>query len=31
VENGLVFAGNHVGQSDRIQPVAEVMADLVGA
>jgi nitronate monooxygenase len=29
VENGLVFAGNSVGQSDRIMPVAELMAELV--
>jgi nitronate monooxygenase len=29
VENGLVFAGNSVGQSDRIVPVAEVIAELV--
>jgi nitronate monooxygenase len=30
VENGLVFAGSGVGGCDRIQPVAEVIADLVG-
>ncbi|MEA5448057.1 nitronate monooxygenase family protein [Leptolyngbya sp. CCNP1308] len=30
VENGLVFAGNSVGGSSHIQPVAEVMAELVG-
>lgn len=30
VENGLVFAGSCVGGSSRIQPVAEVMAELVG-
>lgn len=30
VENGLVFAGSSVGGSHRIQPVAEVMAELVG-
>lgn len=29
VENGLVFAGNSVGQSDRIVPVAELMTELV--
>ncbi len=31
VENGLVFSGSHVGGIDHIQPVAEVMAELVGA
>jgi nitronate monooxygenase len=31
VENGLVFAGSSVGGSRRLQPVAEVMAELVGA
>ncbi|HIK46092.1 MAG TPA: nitronate monooxygenase [Leptolyngbyaceae cyanobacterium M65_K2018_010] len=30
VENGLVFAGSGVGRSDRILPVAELMAELVG-
>lgn len=30
VDNGLVFAGNSVGQAQRIMPVAEVMAELVG-
>ncbi|PSN12072.1 nitronate monooxygenase, partial [filamentous cyanobacterium CCT1] len=30
VENGLVFAGSGVGGSNCIQPVAEVMAELVG-
>ncbi|MBW4484519.1 MAG: hypothetical protein KME14_18460 [Tildeniella torsiva UHER 1998/13D] len=31
VENGLVFAGRSVGGSSGIQPVAAVMAELVGA
>lgn len=30
IENGLVFAGSHAGLSDRIMPVAELMAELVG-
>lgn len=30
VENGLVFAGSRVGGSNGIQPVAKVMAELVG-
>jgi nitronate monooxygenase len=29
VDNGLVFAGNCVGQADRIMPVADLMAELV--
>lgn len=30
MEQGLVFAGSNAGQSDRIRPVAEVMAELTG-
>ncbi|HEY9641453.1 MAG TPA: nitronate monooxygenase family protein [Coleofasciculaceae cyanobacterium] len=31
VENGLIFSGTHMGQTERIMSVAEVMAELTGS